>query len=360
MTGYERRILSRLSDVLNRNADRETRELDDLRLIVFSDHHRGQGDGADDFRECRSIYHGALGYYLELDYELLLLGDVEELWENHAHEVVAGNHQTLELERRFIDRGGLRRFWGNHDDLWANPDAVKRHLGEYLVGDNGGDGASAQLHEALAFDLTRKGEEIGTLLFTHGHQGSGLSDRFSKASRWFLRWLWRPLQRLLHLQITTPAQDYALRKKHEVAMHRWAASQDALVLVTGHTHHPVFSSESHGQLLKAELEELRQRYVAAETPEEIVRIRQMLARRASEVEWVVAQADGDESALPPGGQPCFFNAGCCSFSDGTITGIEIVRGEIRLIRWSDRGGEPERRVVRKARLRRVFERCRKS
>jgi hypothetical protein len=31
--------------------------------------------------------------------------------------------------------------------------------------------------------------------------------------------------------------------------------------------------------------------------------------------------------------PCYFNTGCCSFSDGDITGIEIENGRIRLIKW---------------------------
>ncbi len=32
-------------------------------------------------------------------------------------------------------------------------------------------------------------------------------------------------------------------------------------------------------------------------------------------------------------KPSYFNTGCCCFSDGDITGIEIAEGMIRLIKW---------------------------
>jgi hypothetical protein len=51
------------------------------RIVIFSDHHRGVRDGADDFMRCEKAYSAALGYYLELGYTLIVLGDAEELWE---------------------------------------------------------------------------------------------------------------------------------------------------------------------------------------------------------------------------------------------------------------------------------------
>src|SRR5665809_119482 len=45
------------------------------RIVVFSDHHKGTGDRADDFRRCEHAYSAALGYYLEQGYRLLVLGD---------------------------------------------------------------------------------------------------------------------------------------------------------------------------------------------------------------------------------------------------------------------------------------------
>ena len=37
-------------------------------------------------------------------------------------------------------------------------------------------------------------------------------------------------------------------------------------------------------------------------------------------------------------KPSYFNTGCCCFSDGDITGIEIADGCIKLIKWSEEKG----------------------
>src|SRR5687768_2941777 len=86
-------------------------------LIVFSDHHRGTKDGADDFWRCEDAYNAALGYYLELGFTLILLGDVEELWEGKPKDVTRCYPQTTKLEKAFFDNGRLLRVFGNHDDL---------------------------------------------------------------------------------------------------------------------------------------------------------------------------------------------------------------------------------------------------
>jgi hypothetical protein len=36
--------------------------------------------------------------------------------------------------------------------------------------------------------------------------------------------------------------------------------------------------------------------------------------------------------------PTYFNSGCCCYSDGDITGIEIADEKIRLIRWNSKTG----------------------
>src|SRR6266540_2450137 len=69
-------------------AERQDVQLSELRVVVFSDLHRGARDGADDFQRCEPAYSAALDWYLERGYELFLLGDVEELWENDIGEVL--------------------------------------------------------------------------------------------------------------------------------------------------------------------------------------------------------------------------------------------------------------------------------
>ena len=64
-----------------KNSHRQDVDIDDFRAVIFSDHHKGLRDAADDFRNNESTYKKALESYLSDSYRLFLLGDVEELWE---------------------------------------------------------------------------------------------------------------------------------------------------------------------------------------------------------------------------------------------------------------------------------------
>ena len=69
-SAYSNRIGKGLDAAYRSAEPRPPVDLNDLRAVVFSDHHRGRGDGADDFRRCEESYAAALGWYLEQDYEL--------------------------------------------------------------------------------------------------------------------------------------------------------------------------------------------------------------------------------------------------------------------------------------------------
>jgi hypothetical protein len=56
-------------------------------------------------------------------------------------------------------------------------------------------------------------------------------------------------------------------------------------------------------------------------------------------------------------RPCYFNTGCCCYLDGDITGLEIVDGEIRLVRWPDHADRPKPQVLARASLGEVVEGC---
>ena len=44
-------------------------------------------------------------------------------------------------------------------------------------------------------------------------------------------------------------------------------------------------------------------------------------------------------------RPTYFNSGCCCYTDGDITGIEIDEGCIRLIKWELEDESPTRKVL---------------
>lgn len=339
---YRTQVAERFNEVLAAAQRRSEPplEIDDAKIVVFSDHHKGARDGADDFQRSERPYCAALGYYLEEGFKLYVLGDAEELWEEKPETVTRCYREVLELEAEFTrpDRGGLVRFFGNHDDLWEDPRQVKRHLTATF--------ADLEVREALLLPLTDRGVAAGELFFAHGHQGTTESDKWGRWARLPVRYVWRPIQRKLGYSATTPASDYGLRGTHDRAMYEWALSQAGdlpLVLITGHTHRPVFSlPDPPARTVQMIAEEL-----AAASGD-------MIAVLRAELEHARAMRRDRNAAALTVETPCYFNTGCCSFPDGDITGLEIVNGEISLVRWPDDEDEPHRRPLGTKKLRDVF------
>jgi hypothetical protein len=337
-------------DAAFKAAEEESFDPQRERIVIFSDHHKGVGDPADDFRRCEHAYTSALGYYLEADYKLFVLGDAEELWEEHPDEVIKRYRDVLELEAAFVKRGNrLSRFYGNHDDQWASQAQVSKHL-RGLFGD-------IKVREALRLTVNRPGKAPGTLFFVHGHQGTADSDRWGWASRLFVRHVWRPLQRKTGYTATTPARDFALRAKHDRAMYEWARSQaGGLVMIAGHTHRPVFSKCVPDPPPTRPIQELEEAFDQASGD---------AARAAAiraELEYARTSVRRPDEVLTVS-PPCYFNTGCCSFPDGDITGLEIADGQVRLVRWpgnlreirgEELGVDPERRILETEDLDHVF------
>lgn len=326
-------------------------DINTARFVIFSDLHRGNRDGADDFKHSERAYNAALAYYYRMGHTLVTLGDVEELWEVRTETALKAYRYTLYLESKFHRDGRYIRFWGNHDDDWQYPEEVSKHL-DPLYG-----GEPLIVHEGLRLQVMDGEEELGTFFLAHGHQGTAESDRFAFFSKAVVRYLWRPFQRVTGLTPNTmPSSDWRLREQHNMAMYHWASTQDRLILITGHTHRPVFESQTHAMQIREELD-VRIRELAKDrnNPKLIGKI----AALEAQLEWIRAQ----NQQIPglEGGQdvsrPAYFNTGCCCYSDGDITGLEIVDGEIRLIRWPDQDDSPQPQILAKASLRKTFSAC---
>ncbi len=315
-------------------------ELDSLRICFFSDLHRGTGDGADDFRRCARAYNTALAYYLADGYTLCLLGDAEELWECRPGPIIQQYRHTFELERKFRDAGRYWRIWGNHDDLWSFPEAVKEYLGPI--------GLDVPFWESLLLEVTDHGTPLGELFLLHGHQGTTASDKFGRWSRVLVRYGWRNWQRLTNMASTTPAKDWKLRKQHDAAMYRWALSmrERGLITFTGHTHRPVFRAQSLVDRLTRELDMIKREGNGPEHLEELQALE-------AELEWV-RSGEFQTSAGIEMEAPCYFNTGCSSFGDGDVTGLTIKDGKVQLVRWPDNADRPLPQVLETADLRECF------
>ncbi|ADI15272.1 metallophosphoesterase [Truepera radiovictrix] len=317
--------------------------------MIFSDQHRGARGGDDQFRKAERAYNAALAWYFRRGYTLVVLGDADELWKNAPASVVDAYGYTLSLEAAFHREGRLLRVIGNHDDDWLLGDTAARHL-QPLFGPT-----PLTFHPSLLFSVRDGGRELGRLFLVHGHQGSPMSDRWAHLSRLAVRYLYRPWLRLTGVSLDTPSKDPRLRYEHNLIMHAWAATQPGLVLVCGHTHRPVFESRSHPGQLQQRLAALEARL--ATHPGDRA-LQDEVAAAAADLEWVRSQenerhgAEGDDA----GPTPCYFNAGCCCFGDGDITGLDIEGGTIRLVHWPDKEGRPRPLVLEEDSLQEVFAR----
>jgi UDP-2,3-diacylglucosamine pyrophosphatase LpxH len=289
-----------------------------VKWIIFSDHHRGRGDGADDFRACEETYKKALRYYLDKGYTLCLLGDVEEFWENPILKVMNRYKDVMLLEKEFYDRDRLHRIWGNHDDSWQIADKMNKYLGWLFP--------RIRVSESIVLKLKNDLRDADILL-VHGHQGTLESDRFALISRFFVRVFWRNFQRIFKIPLSTPSNNIEMKSAHDEAMYAWADKTDNII-ICGHTHHPVFMSFTHADQLQHELNDLEQAQEKKATEarkEEIASLRKLLLK---------VQLDEGRSLEKTLRKPLYFNAGCCSFKDGDITGLELSDGEIKLVKWT--------------------------
>jgi hypothetical protein len=373
MFGGDRFTPESTREALSEAYEKAKRELEILdvhhgRYILFSDHHRGAKNRADDFRSCEAIYCAALAYYLALDYSLCVMGDAEELWEERPSRVLRRNEASFSAEKLFHDMGKYRRLRGNHDDLWAEgddgklpakiADMLKPHYGDLLP----------RIPEAILLYVMDSEKKLGEILLIHGHQGTqNAVDKNKKSgskiklalSKFTLRYLWRPFQQLTGISCNTPATAWDLRDKRDLLIRDWAEQTPGLMVIAGHTHAPVFTSRSHHLRLLEDIYNAREKLDKLPKNKHAQRVKkeQEIAQLSAELEWLEHKMPegelkkwNDEKADWDKGNiqdpiPCYFNTGCCSFADGKITGIEIADGNIRLVRFPDDDGKPYPKIL---------------
>jgi hypothetical protein len=283
------------------------------KFIIFSDQHKGARNGADDFMLAEPNYLAALEYYHQHQYSLICLGDNEELWENSLGKVKEHNAATFEAEKKFLAQKAFVKIIGNHDLYWANDPFAWWQLKKIY-------GEEVKIHEGVVLACIVDKRPLH-IFCTHGHQGDAQSDG-NWFSKFFVAKVWGPLQSYLHINPNTPAYDTEKKTLHNEIMYEWASAQKDILLVTGHTHQPVFGSLTHIERLYKKLQ-LAQ---SQQNKEDIAAL-----------ETTINKSENQFSAISIDYltmRPSYFNSGCCCFSDGDITGIEISDGCIRLIKWS--------------------------
>ena len=314
-------------------------DLNTGRFVIFSDQHKGCRDGADDFMLCEPNYLAALEYYHQKGFHYIALGDCEELWENLWPSVKKAQKPSFEKEKQFIPRNAFIKIFGNHDLFWDNDPFAPMQLKEVY-------GTDLPIYEGVVLQTTVRGKTI-SIFCTHGHQGDEASDG-NWFSKWFVSRVWAPLQAYLQINPNTPAYDASLKTLHNSLMYEWSAQQQDLFLITGHTHQPVFEALTHIERLYRQLLFARQ----INDPEMITALQDEIKRRKFEY----TNVSEDYLKL----KPTYFNSGCCCYSDGDITGIEIEENCFRLIKWHSKDGAPHRIVLEESPLEELVENASKK
>jgi UDP-2,3-diacylglucosamine pyrophosphatase LpxH len=302
------------------------------RVVVFSDIHKGDGrTESDDFRHNVHVYCFALQHYETRRYSLILNGDCEDCWETDPEDIVrAYGNTAFAAERGFNARNRYFRTFGNHDNDWKDPSKVERHLVPVL--------GPVPIAPAILLG--------GRILIVHGHQGDPQADRGANWSRWTVRNVWEPMQRrgltdriwpmlqLLGFEDFGPAaQNNFVRRERDQLLYEWAKA-NRLLLIAGHTHRGMFGSFSKIDLIRAKRERLKAWLNRAVSGKE----RLLLSMSIDHIDRLIRESveelkkDKIRNRLEENPVPCYFNDGCCVHANG-ITGIEIDRGTIRLVKW---------------------------
>jgi predicted phosphodiesterase len=281
------------------------------KFIILSDQHKGAKDDSDDFVNAEGNYLAALDYYYQQGFCYINLGDSEELWENSILAVKAHNKATFAKEAQFLQDKRFFKIFGNHDLYWDNDPLAAIQLKSIY-------GQSVSIYEGLILQTTVQEKQVNIFL-THGHQGDLQSDG-NWFSKWFVSTIWAPLQAYLHINLNTPSNNDTLKTVHNTMMYEWTVDTPNTLLITGHTHQPVFASFTH-------IEWLYKQLAIAKSKQDVALI--------SSLEKEIATISKPYVAMPDftNYQPRYFNSGCCCFSDGDITGIEIADGNISLVKW---------------------------
>lgn len=256
------------------------------KFVLMSDCHRGTGDWSDTFLNNQNIYFSALKHYCDNGYTYIELGDGDELWENKRMSDILDTHSNVFwILKEFYCSGRFHMIYGNHDMIKKEQKFIKKCLCKCL----NREGVRYEplfkdfcVHEGIILKYNNSEKKIFLL---HGHQGDYLNDSLWKLSRFLVRYLWKPLENFGVKDPTRAAKNYKEKNSVDKRLSKWAERENVMV-IAGHTHRSIFPKPKEVPLEK----------------------------------WP------------------YFNDGSC-VHPRCITAIEIVNGEISLVKWSIKSGK---------------------
>jgi UDP-2,3-diacylglucosamine pyrophosphatase LpxH len=313
-------------------------DFDKDKFIIFSDIHRGDGKKNDRFKNV-NIYSDALSHYKE-DYNLVLLGDIEECWgyKKKMDNLIHHNKDLFAQESHFITKGRYIRIIGNHDDMWARPEKVDKYLNPYTGGKD--------IEPCPAVILEQNGKK---LLLIHGCQGNNFSDigdQFSSS--------------MVNFKFNTGVVKSSLKefekkrrklRKQELRILKWAKGKK-MIVVMGHTHTPYFLSQPTTRFetkVLSDIDTALRKVIDKQTRKQLEKSKRSLNKIISSVEELRKEIDKVKVEI----SPAVFNSGNCCKDIDEISAIEISDGEIREVYW--KAGENQPQIVNKEKLSKIFQ-----
>ena len=207
--------------------------------LFLSDLHFNRGNGADDAND-QAILHCLQDCKAQGIKSIILNGDIFEGWEAYWQEIVRYCQTNPTRQAIFVilldyhSKGALSYIKGNHC-----PDEVQELL-TALGFEN-----IKPLDSLLIEFYGNQGKQLRSKFFViHGHQADGLNYYYPAIPKFFVKWLWTPIQNLTGLKWgwATPATSKNKQNKIDKIMLRWCNSNN-LHTIIGHTHQPQLNSK---------------------------------------------------------------------------------------------------------------------
>jgi predicted phosphodiesterase len=312
-------IYKRLTD-LYKSTGQDVKDLSnniDNKYALFSDLHLGDGGKSDLFKHNEDTMLFALEYYKKNKYSIILLGDIEELWQFNFINIFDRYDVSIYSFLRSFPDNKVHRVFGNHDIDWERPptDPV-------LSIKNNQQGAP----EAIKLD--------NDIFLVHGHQGDKTCDRRIWESRYWARKL-EPLVPTgkafgISSRLATKSQVPANREK---LYYKWAIDH-RVILICGHTHNAIFASQNYYWWLKDQIKK-KEKELKKSLKDKVKIWKLHKEIEKYNIDLHIEERMGrhyNRMAAKGKPLPCYFNTGCGHFRDG-ITNIEIEGDKIRLIKW---------------------------
>jgi UDP-2,3-diacylglucosamine pyrophosphatase LpxH len=316
---HDRAITKKTLSQLWRSADIPVCDTRGKKYVIISDIHLGDGGGADDFCHNEKTLITALDYYNKSDYNLILLGDIEEFWQFDLEEIVNHYKRTVYKAIKTFGDERVYRVFGNHDLEWRSlPDPIRKNPAQY-----------GSTTEAIKM---KDREDTIRIFLVHGHQGDKAVDTRVWRNRFFVR-LYRKIEPYIKIDRHTSATQSQITKNYEQIMYSWAKSAQ-VILICGHSHRAIFASKSYTDQLREKIAELEAEIAANPTDAKLGQRNRTKLEELRREHREERRRKRDIDPTEPRGKPlpCYFNTGCALYTDG-ITAIEIAHDAIKLVKW---------------------------